>query len=180
MTHLSFNRWKTNKSSWNILIKLDPAIKFMLESNQQDGAIPFLDTIVKPEADNTLLLTVYRKPIHTDQYLQWDSHHNLVAKYNVMRTLTHSARTVCSKSELFNNVIHHLRKDLTKCKYPKWTLDNVERKFINNNQEDSNIGNNQADLSEEYSNNPSGNNAGRDSTKEKYNKGHILIPYTQR
>ena len=42
---------------------------FTGESNQQDGVIPFLDTIVKPEPDNTLSLTVYRKPMHTDQYL---------------------------------------------------------------------------------------------------------------
>ena len=51
--------------------KVDPAIKFTVEGNQQDGAIAFLDTIVKPEADNTLSLTIYRKPMHTDQYLQW-------------------------------------------------------------------------------------------------------------
>ena len=38
-----------------------PAIKFILDSNQQDSAMPFLDTIVKFEADNTLSLTVYRK-----------------------------------------------------------------------------------------------------------------------
>ena len=36
---------------------VDPAIKFTVESNQQDGATPFLDTIVKPEADNSLSLT---------------------------------------------------------------------------------------------------------------------------
>ena len=38
---------------------------------QVDGSIPFLDTIVKPEVDGSLSITVYRKPIHTDQYLQW-------------------------------------------------------------------------------------------------------------
>ena len=70
--------------------KVDPAITFTIKGNQENGAIPFLDTIVKLEADNTLSLTVYRKPTHTDQYLQWDSHHNLVAKYSVISTLTHS------------------------------------------------------------------------------------------
>ena len=54
----------------------DPAIKFTVEDTKGDGAIPFLDTIVKPEANNTLTITVYRKPAHTDQYLQWDSHHH--------------------------------------------------------------------------------------------------------
>ena len=46
--------------------KVNPAIKFSEENNWQDWARPFLDTIVKPDADNTLSLTVYRKPMHTD------------------------------------------------------------------------------------------------------------------
>ena len=105
---------------------MDPAIKFTVESNKQDSAIPLLDTTVKPEADNTLSLTVYRKPMHTDQYLQWDSHHNLVAKYSVISTLTHRAMTVCTQPELLNNEIQHLRKALTKYKYPKWALEKVK------------------------------------------------------
>ena len=32
---------------------------------------------------------VYRKPTHVDQYLQWDSHPHLSAKYSVINTLTH-------------------------------------------------------------------------------------------
>ena len=116
----------------------DPAIKFTLEDNQENCAIPFLDTLVKPETENTLSITVYRKSCHTDQYLQWDSHHNLVVKYRVINTLTHRAKTVCTKSELLNKEIQHLRKDLYKCKYPKWALDKVERNFTNRSQENSN------------------------------------------
>ena len=56
---------------------VDPAIKFTVEDNNEDGSIPFLDTTVKPEVDGSLSITVYRKPTHTDQYQQWDNHHNL-------------------------------------------------------------------------------------------------------
>ena len=49
---------------------VDPAIKFTVEDNKEDGAIPFLDTIVKPEADGKLSITVYRKPSYMGQYLQ--------------------------------------------------------------------------------------------------------------
>ena len=45
---------------------LDPAIKFTVEGNQENGAIPFLDTLVKPEADNFLSISVYYKPTYTD------------------------------------------------------------------------------------------------------------------
>ena len=79
---------------------VDPAIRFTVEDNKEDGSIPFLDTIVKPEVDGTLSITVYRKPTHTDQYLQWESHHHLSAKFSVIQTLSHRASTVCSKPEL--------------------------------------------------------------------------------
>ena len=81
---------------------IDPAIKFTAEGNQKNGDIPLLDTLVKPEADNSLSISVYRKPTHTDQYLQWDSHHDLAAKYRFIGTLTHRAKTVCTGPELFN------------------------------------------------------------------------------
>ena len=68
---------------------VDPAIRFTVKDNKEDGSIPFLDTIVKPEADGTLSITVYRDPTHTDQYLQWDSHHHLSAKFSVIHTLSH-------------------------------------------------------------------------------------------
>ena len=121
---------------------VDPTIRFTVENDKQDGAIPFLDTIVAPQADNTLSLTVYMKPIHTDQYLQLESHHHLVAKYSVIITLTQRARTVCTKPELLNQEIQRLREALTKCKYPKWALNMMERRFISNNQEESNERNN--------------------------------------
>ena len=70
---------------------VDPAIRFTVEDNKEDGSIPFLDTIVKPEVDGSLSITVYRKPTHTDQYLQWDSHHHLSAKFSVIQALSHRA-----------------------------------------------------------------------------------------
>ena len=70
---------------------IDPAIKSTVEGSQGNGGIPFLDTLVTQEAVNSLSITVYHKPTHTEQYLQWDSHHNLSAKYSVIGTLTHLA-----------------------------------------------------------------------------------------
>ena len=49
---------------------VDPAIRFTVEDNKEDGSIPFLDTIVKPVVDGSLSIAVYRKPTQTDQYLQ--------------------------------------------------------------------------------------------------------------
>ena len=111
MTHLSSIRKSTNRISLQHINSVDPVIQFTVENNKWDGAIPFLNTIVKPEA-----LTVYRKPTHTDQYLQWDSYHYLSAKFSVIHILTHRVQTVCSNPELLCKEKAHLRKAYTLCK----------------------------------------------------------------
>ena len=142
---------------------VDPAIRFTVEDNKEDGSIPFLDTIVKPEVDGSVSISVYRKPTHTDQYLQWDSHHHLSAKFSVIQTLSLRASTVCSNPELLQKEKEHLRKALTKCKYPKWALDKVEKR-LNRSSRQVNDGDN--------------NNA-QSANHEVQNKGNIVIPYTQ-
>ena len=89
-----------------------------------------------------------------------------MTKYSGINTLTHRARTASTKPELLNQEIQHLSKALTKCKYPRWALDKIERTFISNNQKESNEGNNQREQSENNTDNTSGNPEGRDSTKE--------------
>ena len=145
---------------------VDPAIQFTVEDNKEDGAIPFLDTI-QPEADGKLFTTMYRKPTHTDQYLQWDSHHHLSARFSVIHTLSHRAQTVCSNPELLQKEKTHLRKALIQCKYPKWALDKVERRLNKPSSEASDGANNQ------------GTTGAQPATKEVKTKGHIVIPYTQ-
>ena len=123
---------------------VDPAIRFTVEDNKEDGSIPFLDSIVKPEVDGSLSISVYRKPTHTDQYLQWDSNHHLSAKFSVIQTLSHSASTVCSNPELLQKEKDHLRKALTKCKYPKWALDKVEGRLNRSSRQVADGGTNNA------------------------------------
>ena len=50
---------------------LDPAFKFTVEDNQENGSIPLLDTLVKPEADNSLSISVYRKPTLLTSTCSW-------------------------------------------------------------------------------------------------------------
>ena len=142
---------------------VDPAIRFTVEDNKEDGSIPFLDTIVKPEVDGSLSISVYRKPTHTDQYLQWDSHHHLSAKFSVIQTPSHRASTVCSNPELLPKEKEHLRKALTKCNYPKWALDKVEKRL---NKSSSQV-------------NDRGNHNAQSANQGVPSKGHIVIPYTQ-
>ena len=59
-------------------------------------------------------------------------------KYSMISTPIQRARAVSTKPELLNSQLQHIRKALTKCKYPTWALVKVERKFINRSQEKSN------------------------------------------
>ena len=50
---------------------VDPSIIFTAEENKPDGFMPFLDTQITQQRDGNLTTSVYRKPTHTDLYLQW-------------------------------------------------------------------------------------------------------------
>ena len=66
------------------LNSIDQHIQFTAEDQRSDGAMPFLDILVTPGKDGSLSTSVYRKPTHTDLYLQWDIHHTLTSKYSVI------------------------------------------------------------------------------------------------
>ena len=121
--------------------KMDPKIKFTTEDAKTDGSIPFLDTILLPQSDNSLLTSVYGKPTHRDLYLQWDNHHHLSAKVSVINTLKHRAKTVCANNLLLKEEEDHLKQALRKCKYPVWALNRAsikQKKTYRTNQDSSN------------------------------------------
>ena len=53
------------------LKSIDPHIKFTVEQPNEEGAIPFLDTLPKPKCEE-ISVSVYRKPTHTDIYLDFN------------------------------------------------------------------------------------------------------------
>ncbi|XP_076437369.1 uncharacterized protein LOC143276636 [Babylonia areolata] len=71
-----------------------PAIKFTYEV-EENSSIAMLDTRIT-RTETGLAFSVYRKPTHTDQYLQFNRHQPLEHKLGVIRTLTHPAKTICS------------------------------------------------------------------------------------
>ena len=107
---------------------IDNNIKFTCEESRDDGSIPFLDILIIPEEDGRLNTTVYRKPTHTDLYLQWDSHCNILSKYSVIGTLYHRAKTICSSPQHLQKEEQHLTTALKRCKYPTWALNRIKLK----------------------------------------------------
>ena len=111
---------------FNHINSIEESIQFTAEDTQADGSLPFLDVLVTPQTDGTLSTCVYRKPTHTNQYLQWDSHHSISTKYSVISTLFHRAKEVCSTKQQLKEEQDHMQQALTLCRYPRWALNRVE------------------------------------------------------
>ena len=120
---------------------IDPKIQFTTEDSKPERSIPFLDSLVMPQPDGSIKTTVFRKPTYTDMYLHWDSYHHLSAKYSVINTLRHRAKTVCSTQQLLKEEEDHLYNALRICKYPLWAWNrtNIMKKQKKNNQGNKNI-----------------------------------------
>ena len=108
-------------------------------------SIPFLDVLIIPDEEGNLKTTVYRKPTHTDLYLQWDSNHQVSSKYSVIGSLQYRANTICSNKELLRSEEHHIEEALTRCKYSTWRMNKPKMKTktaANRNKKRNNITNN--------------------------------------
>ena len=77
-------------------------ITFTLEI-EKEGQLPFLDVLIQRN-HNTLETRVYRKPTHTNQYLNFKSHQHPCVKFGIVQCLTKRAIAICSK--------HHLQEEL--------------------------------------------------------------------
>ena len=104
------------------LNSIDPHIKFTVEQPNTEGAIPFLDTLPKPNG-NEMSVSVYRKPTHTNRYLDFNSSHPTLAKRAVVRTLVDRAEDVCSDPVILANEMEHLNRVLHYNNNPQWMID---------------------------------------------------------
>ena len=68
------------------------------------------------------MVAVYRKPTHTDRYLDFHSSHPVLAKRAVVRALMDRAENVCSDPDILAREIEHLNKVLCYNNYPQWMI----------------------------------------------------------
>jgi len=70
-------------------------IKFTYEG----GQLPFLDLLLNRTENDGLKLQICRKPIHTDQYLNFNSHQTIEHKLSVVRTLLERSQCLVAEIE---------------------------------------------------------------------------------
>ena len=86
-----------------------------------------LDTKSCRAEGGSLEVRVYRKKTHTDQYLNCVSNHPLHHKLGVVRTLLDRNDAITTKEEEKVKEEKHIRGALSKCGYPEWAVDRVNK-----------------------------------------------------
>ena len=92
---------------------ISTSIKFTKEL-EKSGQLAFLDVSVQQMEDGSLATSVYRKPTHTDRYLQYSSHHPVNEKVSVARTLFSRAISITSNNEKKIEEFHQIAKTIKK------------------------------------------------------------------
>ena len=106
------------------LNQIDPTgmTKFTHEE-EKEGSIPFLDTTIIKKPDGSTKLCINRKPTHTNQCLQFDSHHPLHQKLGVVRTLIDRKDAIVTEEEDKLEKENTITQSLAQCGYPKWIIE---------------------------------------------------------
>ena len=71
--------------------KQHDSIGFTIEREDENNSLPMLDLRMERK-DDKIITDIYRKPTHTDHYLQWSSHHPVQQKLGVVKALMHRAK----------------------------------------------------------------------------------------
>ena len=91
--------------------------------------------------DGTIKLLVYRKKTHTDQYLNFSSHHPLHQKLGVKKTLLDRCNNIVTDPEDRRKEEEYISKALHECGYPirkiREKQENQQRKSNEKNKEKS-------------------------------------------
>ena len=101
---------------------IDPDIKFTIERHEKDSKLPFMDLCTHILDDGSTKITIYMKPTHTNQYLNFKSHHPLTHKRSVVCTLTYREQQYVTTAEDRKSELAHVHNALRANGYPEWAL----------------------------------------------------------
>ena len=106
---------------FNHLNSQHPRIQFTTEQ-AVGNQLAFLDTMTTIEEDRKLSFKIYRKATHTDQYLQFDSHHHIKQKTGIIQTFRKRIESIVTKESDRTAEENHVKMALRSCGHPEWTF----------------------------------------------------------
>ena len=92
-------------------------VQFTLEV-EKEGFLPFLDVGIS-KLDGKLVTKIYRKPTHTQQYINWNSNHPKNMLLGVLKGLIHRAHVICDLKEDLLEELDLLKNVFIRNGYPE-------------------------------------------------------------
>ena len=108
------------------LNSIDPKISFTIET-ESNGQIAFLDTLVSRN-NGKITIEVYRKPTHTDRYLDFNSHHEKKHKISTASNLLNRACNLPNTADGKSKEVKHVSDALKANGYPQSIISNILKK----------------------------------------------------
>ena len=99
-----------NKQHERIVFTMEPAV---------DGVLPFMDVRFRRMENGKLSREVYRKPTHTNRYVQFESHHPMSVKAGIVKGLVERALKVSSDSMARDRELNHISETMQLNGYPR-------------------------------------------------------------
>ena len=109
--------------------QINNSVQFTIET-EQNSCLNFLDLSITRNASGILSFGLYRKPTHTDKYLNFHSSHPVEHKNSVIRSLMHRADSLCDeekKPEEFARIKNVLQTN----EYPLDQINKISQKTLN-------------------------------------------------
>ncbi|MCP3662317.1 MAG: hypothetical protein GY696_07440, partial [Gammaproteobacteria bacterium] len=113
------------------LNSIHPSIQFTVEL-ESDGVLPSLDVSCRAtnKRNGTYETSVYKKPTHTNQYVNWESAHPNSQKLGIFLCPIQSSKRICSPS-IFEAEKQKLKEIFLDNGYPEDRLNHVIHRFEN-------------------------------------------------
>ena len=113
-----------------INVNLHQNIKFSREE-ESNGELAFLETLLK-QNNREISVLVYRKPIHTDQYLHYSSHHQTSCKESVVSSLFNRAYSIITNKDDLHKENARMKQVLKENGYRESIINTIFRRITNN------------------------------------------------
>ena len=112
------------------IINLHQNIKFTMEEESNEE-LEFLDTLLKRN-NGEISVLIYRKPTHTDQYLQYSSHHQTSCKESVVSSLFNRTYSFITIKDDLHKENARIKQVLKENGYQESIISKIFKRITNN------------------------------------------------